>query len=123
MSKYPILNNDPQLLRIETEDDETEDLRYRTEKHYYENLLKSLKIDKEYYKKKYKSSNKKKVMLFITKTSIGSASTFSSSSLAFLNPSVGISISSSGALLISFADLITKEYISKLKIRFINIRD
>ena len=42
------------MLKIKTKDDEIKDLKYRTEKHDHENLLKSLKIDNEYCKKKYK---------------------------------------------------------------------
>ena len=49
---------------------------------------------------------------------IGSASTIRSSTLALLNPSAGIIISNSTALLTSIAILITNEYISKLKIRY-----
>ena len=54
---------------------------------------------------------------------IGSASTIISSTLAVLNPSAGIIISSSTALLTSIAILITNEYISKLKIRYTKLRD
>ena len=60
MSTYPDLKNEPELLKIKTRDDEIKNLKYQTEKHDYENILKSLKIDNEYYKKKYKSLNKKK---------------------------------------------------------------
>ena len=34
-------------------------LKYQTKKHDHENILMSLKIDNEYYKKKYKNLNKK----------------------------------------------------------------
>ena len=54
---------------------------------------------------------------------IGSASTVNSSTLAVLNPSAGILISSSTALLPSIAILITNEYISKLKLRYTKLRD
>ena len=54
MATYPILNNKPDLLEIKTRDDEIKNLKYQTEKHDHENLLKSLKIDIEYYKKKEK---------------------------------------------------------------------
>ena len=57
MNTYPNLINDPELLRIKTKVDEIKDLKYETEKHHHENILKSLKIDNEYYKKKYKSLN------------------------------------------------------------------
>ena len=45
---YPNLNQDPELLKIETEDDEIDELKYKTEKHDHENILKSLKIDNDY---------------------------------------------------------------------------
>ena len=60
MSNYPNLNNEPELLKIKTRDDEIKHLKYPTEKHDHENISKSLKIDKEYYKKKYNSLNKKR---------------------------------------------------------------
>ena len=62
MSTYPNLNIDPELLKIKTKDDEIKDLKYKTEKHDYENISKSLKIDSEYYRKKYKRSNKRKYL-------------------------------------------------------------
>ena len=53
MSTYPNINIniEPELLKIKPKDDEIKDLKYKTEKHDYENILKSLKIDNEYYKK------------------------------------------------------------------------
>ena len=56
MSKYPNINinNEPEFLRIKTKDDEIKDLKYKTEKHDYENILKSFKIDHECYKKNIK---------------------------------------------------------------------
>ena len=47
MSTYPKLNKEPELLKIKTKDDETKILKYQTEKHDQENILKSLKIDNE----------------------------------------------------------------------------
>ena len=47
---YPSLTTGPKLLKIKTKNDEIEELRYKAEKHDYENILKSLKIDKDYYK-------------------------------------------------------------------------
>ena len=59
MSTYPDLKNEPELLKIKTKDDEirnlkleTENLKYHSESHNHENILKSLKVDNEYYKKK-----------------------------------------------------------------------
>ena len=123
MSTYPNLNNEPELLKIKTRDDEIKNLKYQTEKHDHENILKSLKIDNEYYKKKYKSLNKKKVLLIITEILVGSASTISFSTLALIFPGAGIIISSSTALLTNIAILIANEYISKLKIRYTKLRD
>ena len=64
-----------------------------------------------------------KIFSIITEILIGSASTISSSTLAVLNPSAGINISSNTALLISIAILISNEHISKLKIRYTKLRD
>ena len=123
MTTYPDLKNEPELLKIKTRDDEIKNLKYQTEKHHHENILKSLKVDSEYYKKKYKSLNKKKVLLIITENLIGSGSAIGSSAMSMINPGAGIIISSSTALLTSIAILITNEYISKLKIRYTKLRD
>ena len=123
MSNYPDLKNDVELLKIKTRDDEIKNLKYQTEKHDYENILKSLKVDNEYYKKKNKSLNKKKILLVITEILVGSGSAIGSSAMSMINPGAGIIISSSTALLTSIAILITNEYISKLKIRYTKLRD
>ena len=123
MSTYPNLNNEPELIKIKTRDDEIKDSKYQTEKHDHENILNSLKIDNEYYKKKYKSLNKKKILLMITEILLGAGSAVGSSPMALINPVAGIVISSSTALLTSIAILITNEYISKLKIRYTKLRD
>ena len=123
MSGYPDIKNEPELLKIKTKDDQLKELQYKTERHDYENILKSLKSDNEYYKKKYKSLNKKKLLLIITEILVGSGGVVSSSTMALINPGAGIVISSSAALLTSIAILITNEYISKLKIRYTKLRD
>ena len=123
MSTYLDLKNDVELLKIKTKDDQLKELQYKTEKHDHENILKSLKNDSEYYKKKYKSLNKKKVLLIITEILVGSGSAIGSSAMSLINPGAGIIISSSTALLTSIAILITNEYISKLKIRYTKLRD
>ena len=120
---YPDIKNEPELLKIKTRDDEIKALKYQTEKHDHENILKSLKVDNEYYKKKYKSLNKKKVLLIITEILIGSGSVISTSTMSLTNPSIGIVLTSSTALLTSLAILITNEYISKLKLRYTKLRD
>ena len=88
-----------------------------------ENILKSLKSDNESYKKKYKSLNKRKILLIIAETLIGSGSAMGTSTMSLINPSIGVVLSSSSALLTSIAILITNEYISKLKIRYTNLKD
>ena len=98
-------------------------MKYQTEKHDHEKILKSLEIDNENYKKKYKSLNKKKVLLFITELLAGSASAVGSSTMGLINLAAGIIISSSTALLTSIAILITNEYISKLNRRYTKLRD
>ena len=120
---YPNLNNDPELLKIKTRDDQLKELQYKTERHDYENILKSLKSDNEYYKKKYKNLNKKKILLIITEILVGSSSAIGSSAISIISPGPAIVISSSAALLTSIAILITNEYISKLKIRYTKLRD
>ena len=66
MSTYPNLNKKPELLKTKTRDDEIENLFFQTEKHDHENILKSPKIDNEYYKKK--------ILLVITDVLIGPGS-------------------------------------------------
>ena len=73
------MNNDPEIFIMRTKDDEIKDLKYKTEKHDHEKILKSVKIDNEFYKKEYKSLNKKKVLLIITEILIGSGSAISTS--------------------------------------------
>ena len=114
MSTYPNLNNEPELLKIKTNYDEIKNLKHQTEKHDYENILKSLKTDNESYKKKCKSLNKKKVLLIITELLVGSGfSTKGTSTMSLLNPSIGVILTSSASLLTSIATLISVEYISK----------
>ena len=45
------MNNEPELIKIKARDDEIRDLKYKTEKHDYENISKSLKVDSDYFKK------------------------------------------------------------------------
>ena len=54
MSTYPNLNNETELLKIKTRDDEIKNLKDQTEKHDHENISKSLKIDDQFYKKSMK---------------------------------------------------------------------
>ena len=124
MNTYPNLKSeDVELLKIKTRDDEIKNLKYQTEKHDHEHILKSLKVDNDYYKKKYKSLNEKKILLIITEILVGSGSAISTSTMSIINPSIGVVLTSSTALLTSLAILITNEYISKLKLRYTKLRD
>ena len=62
-------------------------------------------------------------MLIITEKLVGAGSAVGSSAMGLINPGVGNVFPSSTALLTSIAILITNEYISKLKIRYTNLRD
>ena len=117
MSTYPKLNIKPELLKRKTRNDKIEILKPQTEKHDHEIILKSLKIENENYKKKYKSSNRKKQLLIISEILLGSGSAISTSTMSIFNPSIVIVLPSSTALLTTIAILITNEYISKLKLR------
>ena len=66
MTAYPNINNEPELLKIKTRDDEIKNIKYQTEKHDHGNILKSLKTDKEYYKKQHNSMKKKKVFMIVS---------------------------------------------------------
>ena len=123
MSTCPNLNNEPELLEIKKRDDEFKNLIYQTEKHDHDNILKSLKNDNDYYKKKYKSINKKKILLIITEILVGSASAVGTSTMGLVNRGACLIISTSTALLTSIAILITKEYISIFKILYTKLRD
>ena len=123
MTTYRNIKNEPELLKTKTRDDEIKNLKYQTEKPDHENILKSPKIDNEYYKKNYKSLNKKKILLIITEILVGTGSAIGSSTMGLINPAVGNIISSSTALLTSIAFLITNESISKLKRRCTKLRD
>ena len=122
MSIYPKSNNDPELLKTTTKNDEITDLKYKIEKHDQESNLKSLKIDHDYYEKKYKSLNKK-VLLNITENLIGSGSALGTFKVTILKSSIGTVLTSSTALLLSIAILITTEYISKLEKGYTKLRD
>ena len=82
MSTYPDLKNEPELLKTKTKDDHLKELQYKTEKHDNEIILKSPKIDNDYYKIKYKSLNKKKKLFIITEILVGSGSAISTSTMS-----------------------------------------
>ena len=123
MSTYPDLKSEPEILKIKLKDDQLKELQYKTEKHDFENILKSLKNDNDSFKKKYRSLNKKKILLVITEILVGSGSAIGTSTMSLIDPSIGKVLTSSTALLMSLAILITSKYISKLKLRYTKLRD
>ena len=82
MSTYPSLKNEREIFKIKTRDDEIKNIKYQTEKHDYERILNSPKSDNESYKKKYKSLNKKKVLLIITDILVKSGSAIGTSTMS-----------------------------------------
>ena len=124
MSTYPILYNEPDLLKTKTTDYEIKDLKYKTEKHDFEKFSKSLKIDNEYYKKKYKSLNKKKVFMIVSQNliGVGGLSVGSGLTISGIAP-VGLVTVGSISFLSSISTLITNDYFSKIKIRYTKLRD
>ena len=125
MSTYPTLKNEAELLKITTKDDEIKTLKYKTEKHDYENILKSLKNDNEYYKKKYNSLNKKKIYIIVLEILTGSSGVIVGSTLTAtgVGASIGVPIAGASAFIASIATLITNEYLSKRKARYTKLRD
>ena len=66
---------------------------------------------------------KKKEFLIVTESLIGSGSAIGMSTMSLMNPSIGIVLISFLALPTYIAILITNNFISKLKIRYKNLRD
>ena len=98
MSVYPNILNEPELLKIKTRDEEFKNLKNQTVKHDNESILKSLKIDNQFYRRKYKSCNKKEIFMIVFEILIGSRSAISTSTMSLINPSIGIVLFSSTAL-------------------------
>ena len=115
----------PSLLKVKTKDDEIKDLKYKTEKHDYENILKNLEIDNDYYKKKYKSINKKKIYNSILEILAGASGVVVGSTLTAtgVGTQIGVPIAGISSFVISVAVLFTNEYFSRLKSRYQKLRD
>ena len=111
------------MLKVTTKDDQLKELQYKTEKLDKDKILKSLKIDSESLRKKYKSWKEKKILLFIFESLIGSGFAIKTSILSIPNPSSGVVLVSSKALLTAIAILITHEYISKLESLHTKLQD
>ena len=104
-------------------DDTIRYLQYKTEKHDHEYILKSLKIDSEYYKRKYKNLNQKKVFYCYSRDN-NRYCWFVNRQYPILNRGrSGSAHSCFYSILASMATLITNEYFSKIKIRYTKLRD
>ena len=114
MTTHPNLNNEPELLKIKTTDDEIKNSKHQTEKHDHENIL-VLRLIMKKNKKLYKSLYRKKILLIITEIVVGSGSAIGTSTMSVFSPSMGVVLTSSTALLTSIAILIMIEYIPELK--------
>ena len=64
-------NEDPTLFKRTTTDDESKELKHKTERNDHENILKSLNFDKGFFEKKSKALIKKKISFLITETFLG----------------------------------------------------
>ena len=100
------------MLKIKRKGEQLKELPDKTEKHDYENILKSLIIDGEYYKKKFKSLNEKKVFMIVSQILISTAglTVGSGLTLSWLAP-VGLFCASSISFLTSVSTLNTSKYI------------
>ena len=132
MNTYPVLKNETatikgeaDLLKITTKDEEVKTLKYKTERYDYENILKSLKIDSDYYKKKYRSINKKKIYITVLDLLIGAAGLATGIGLTAsgVGTVIGVPIAGASAFITSVATVITNEYMSKRKSRYTKLRD
>ena len=122
---YPELKQEAHLLKITTKDDEIKELKYKTEVHDYEIILKSLKVDNEYYKKKFKNLNKKKVYVAVHEILMGASGLTIGTALSVtgIGATIGVPIAGASTFITSIAVLITNEYIAKLKMRYTKLRD
>ena len=115
----------PSLVKVKTKDDETEDLKYKAEKRDYENILKSLEIDNDYYKKKYKPENKKKIYIFILEIPVGASGVVVGSTLTAtgVGTQTGVPFAGVSSFVIPLAALFTNEYFSRLRSQYQKLRD
>ena len=121
-SSYKLQNQEPvylTLLKVKTKDDEIKELKYKAEKHDYENISKNLEIDNDYYKK-YKPVNKKKVFISILENLAGAGGVAVGTTLTTtgVETQIGAPIAGISSFAISLTLLFTNEYFSRLKSRY-----
>ena len=115
MNTYPNLNEyEATLLKIKSKDDQLEEQQCKTKKQYYENISKPPKIDNEYFEKKYKSLNKKKIFPIVSEILLGIGGLSVGNGLTISGiPPAGMVTAGSISFLSSISTLITNEYFSK----------
>ena len=86
MTYRNLKTEDVELFKIKTTDDEKKNIKNKTENHDRENILRAHRDDNEKYKKKYKSLNKKKILLIVSEILVGTSSTIGSSTMGLINP-------------------------------------
>ena len=122
---YPKINNDPELLKVKTRDDEMKDMKYKTEKYDHENIIKSLKIDKDHSNQNYSKRKKKKIFITTLKrlTSASGLAVGRSLTVTGVGASIGVPVAGCTSILPSVATLFTNEYFSKFKLRYTKLKD
>ena len=66
MSYTNLKNEDPNLPKMTTKDDEIKGITHKREKNYDENISKFFKIDNKFYRNKHKTLNEKKILLIFS---------------------------------------------------------
>ena len=124
-SDVPTLKSEAELIKITTKDDEVKTLKYKTERYDYENILKSLKIDGDYYKKKYKSINKIQIYNAVLGILEGASGVIVGAALSVtgVGAVIGVPVVTATTFIASIATLITNEYLSKKKLRYTRLRN
>ena len=118
---YPILKDDPALLKIAAKDDEIKEIKYKTEKQDYEDVLEILK---DYYDKNFSKINKKKLYITIPEilVRVSQLAIVTSLSITGVGTSSGVPIAVCTSFLASVATENTNEYFSRLKLKYTKLK-
>ena len=91
-------------MKVEPTDDQIKELKYKTERHDYANVMKSLESDNDYYKRN-ESVNKKKYYISILETLAGASGMAVGTTLTAtgVRTQVGVPIARVSSFIISVA--------------------
>ena len=105
--------------------DEIKVVKYKSEKLDFESILKSLEIDNDYYEKKNKSVNKRKIYISIIEMLAGTSGMAVGTTLTAtgVGTQIGVPFAGISSFAISVAVLFTNETFSRLKPRYQKLRD